>query len=292
MSKHLKLSLQRIRRAPYQTGVALSVMVTSLFLACVFSLVAVGSQVILRYFESRPQVSAYFKTDYVPTEGEITSLTGELNSTGKVSSVKYVSKENALEIYKNLNQGDPLLLEAVTAQMLPASVEVSAIDPRDLKLLADILAKHPNIDEVSFAEDIIDALNIWTRSVRIIGLVLVGSLLLNSFLVVLLIVGIKVASRRDEIGTMDLLGASKNFITTPFVIEGIIYGSVGGLIAWLFSYILLLYATPFLVTFLSGLPVLPVPFPFMLLLLGGVEILGSLVGGLGGFLACRRFFKS
>jgi len=292
MLKYLRIAWQRIRRAPYQTAAALSVMTLTLFLGSVFFLLAAGSDMVLRYFESRPQINAYFKTDYLPDQTAVDQLTRKLESTQKTAAVRFISKEDALKIYQEANKSDPLLLEAVTAGMLPASFEVSAKDPRDLKVLAEILKQEPNIEEVSYAEDIISTLTVWINSIRIIGASLILAHVFITFIVIILIIGMKVSVRREEIHTIRLLGAGGSYISVPFIFEGMLYGIGGAVISWVVIYTLLLYSTPFLVRFLSGIPVLPVPILFMAALLGGELLLGVLVGGLGGWLACRRFLKA
>jgi cell division transport system permease protein len=291
MSSHYSIAAQRIRRSPYQAIAAISIMTMTLFLASAFFLVAAGSQAVLRFFETRPQVNAFFKQDITPTSLEIDSIKSKMHDTGLVESVKYVSKEDALVIYQNLNQSDPLLLEAVTASMLPASIEVSTKDPRDLKSISEILKKERGIEDVRFAEDVVKQLSTWTKSVRIVGVSLVGAHVFITFIIILLIIGIKVASRREEISILQLVGATRGYVSAPFIIEGILYGIIGGLLAWGIAYLVLLYSMPFLVSFLNGIPILPPPVMFMLQVLLGELALGAVIGGFGGALAVRRFLK-
>lgn len=291
MTSHFSLAWQRIRRSPYQALAAVSIMTMTLFLGSIFFLVAAGSQAILTYFETRPQVNAFFKSDLVPTLQAVDLIKANMQSTGLIAEVKYISKEDALKLYKDLNKSDPLLLEAVTANMLPASIEVSAKNPADLKPIADLLKTQPDIEDVRFAEDIVSQLAVWTKSMRLIGFSLVGSHLLITFSIILLIIGIKVANRRDEIALLELLGATRGYISAPFIWEGIIYGTAGAFIAWGVSYLILLYSTPFLAGFLAGIPILPAPLWFMFSLLGGELLLGAVIGAVGGFLAVRRFLK-
>lgn len=292
MSSHLSRAASRIRRSPYQTIAAVSIMTMTLFLACAFFLIAAGSQAVLRYFETRPQVNAFFATDYNPGPGQVEDIKSKLEKTGKADSVKYVSKEDALTIYKELNRNDPLLLEAVTAQMLPASVEVTAKNPADLKPLADELKSVEGIKDVRFAEDIVGKLAKWTSSVRIVGTSLVGAHVFITFTIIMLIIGIKVANRRDEIAILQLVGATPGYIAAPFIWEGLLYGLIGAVMAWGTAYLVLLYSTGFLVGFLAGIPILPIPVLFMFEVLAGTIALGALVGGLGGLLAVRRYLKA
>lgn len=292
MNNHFKLSQNRIRRSPYQAMAAILILTMTLFLAAVFFLIAAGSQSVLRYFETRPQVNAFYKQDVIPSAQDVELIKTKLMATDKIADFTYVSKEDALGIYKQLNKNDPLLLEAVTSGMLPASIEVSAKDPANLKEIAEIMSREKGIEDVRFAEDIVSSLAVWTKSVRLIGASLVGAHILISFVIILLIIGIKVSARREEIYLHQLLGATGGFIMAPFVWEGVSYGLISGFIAWGVSYLVLLYSTPFLVTFLSGLPVLPVPVWFMLLVLVGTESLGMIIGALGAMLATWRYLRS
>lgn len=292
MAKHLKTAISRIRRSPYQTLAAVSIMTMTLFLGCVIFLISAGSQAVLNYFETRPQINAFFKPEYVPPQTEVDRISSTLKATGKVKSVKFVSKDDALNVYRELNKSDPLLLEAVTASMLPASLEVSALSPNDLPQLATQLKTEAQIDDVRYAQDIIGTLTRWTNSVRIIGIALVSVNALVTFIIILLIIGVKVANRREEIVILQLVGATRGYISAPFIYEGVIYGLIGALIAWGATYLILLYSMPFLVTFLSGIPILPPPILFMLEVLGGEMLLGAFVGGFGGIIATQRYLKT
>jgi len=278
-----------MRRSPYQALAATLIMFLTFFLATVFVLTAGGFQVVLRYFETRPQVTAFLKDE--TTLEQVDTIKARLAQTGKVKEVKYISKEEALVIYREQNKNDPLLLEMVTANILPASLEVATKDIAFLPEVAQILKSEPGVEEVVFQEDVVRALHNWTSTLRKIGIGLIGALGLVSLLIILVIIGMKITLRKEEIEILQLIGASPWYIRAPFVFEGMFYGIVGAITAWGISYLLLLYATPFIVKFLSGIPILPVPILFMLSLLG-IEILsGIVIGSLGSLLAVRRYLK-
>jgi len=267
-------------------------MTVTMFLACAFFVVAVGSQAILKYFESRPQLNIFFKSDYVPTQSQIDLIQAKLLGTGFVEEVKYVSKEEALNIYKELNKRDPLLLEAVTSGMLPASIEVSAKDPKNLKELSELVKEETGLDEVRYEEDVVSELTRWTNSVRIVGGTFVVIQGLIAFTVIFIIIGIKVANRKEEINVLQLMGAKNNYIASPFVWEGLWYGVIGAILAWGIVYLIILYSMGFLISFLGNIPILPPPVLFMLEVLAGSVALGGLIGGLSGLMAVSRFLKS
>lgn len=280
---------RNIRRTPYQALAASMVMFLTFLTLLLFLLLALGSQEILKFYESKPQVIAFFKDNTV--EEDIKAIEGALQQSGRVSSLKYVSKQEALEIYQERNKGNPALLELVTANILPASLEISTFAPQDLSLVAEIIKKEPVIEDVVYPEDVIQALTRGTGVVRGVGLIAVTFLIAFAFLVVLMIIGFKIRLKRGEIEIMKLLGASTWFIRAPFIIEGITYGVAGAILAWIISYILLWYFTPFIQGFLGDIHLLPVsPLVMLSLLLVTISI-ATIIGGLGSFGAVRRYLR-
>jgi len=75
------------------------------------------------------------------------------------------------------------------------------------------------------------------------------------------------------------------------LVAGIAYGLIGSFLAWGMSYLILLYSTPFLANWLQDIPLLPVPFWFMMALLGAELLFGAVIGAVGGLIATRRFLK-
>jgi cell division transport system permease protein len=287
--KHIRTAWQHIRRSPYQALAAIAVMTLTFFVAAVFIFIASGSEAILHWFETRPQVTGFFKDEVTMTQ--VDSLKERLNQTGKIADIKYVSKEEALAIYQEQNKDDPLLLEMVTANILPASLEVSTTDLPALGEVAQIMKDSSDIDEVIFHEDIVSSLSNWTAAIRKIGLGLIMALSFFSLTIILVIIGMKIALRRKAIEILRLIGASSWYIRLPFLLEGVFYGVVGALLAWLIAVILLLYSTPFLVSFLAGIPLLPVPPVFLALVLAILMTGGLVIGFLGSLIALRRYLR-
>lgn len=289
MKRILKTTARHVRRTPYQAMAAILVLTIAFFLTSVFTLVVAGSEQVIRYFESRPQVTAFFNDS--ATDDAQNQLRMAIAGISGVTSVRYVSKEEALKMYQEQNKNDPLLLEMVTADILPASIEVRAATPDVLSQIAEMVKKHDAIEEVVYQKNIIDNLVAWTRMLRISGFGLVSFFLASSMFMVMVIVSMKIASHKTEMEIMRLLGATQWHILAPFLLEGMLYGMIGSMFGWVFSFIALLYATPLILQFLGTIPLLPVPGWFMLLVLAG-EMTGGIVLGLFSSLAAaRRFLK-
>src|SRR3989344_706184 len=171
-----------------------------------FSILALGSHQIWRFYESKPQAIAFFKGG--TTETDIQAIQNALSQTGKITQFKYVAKEEALEIYRERNKSNPTLLELVTANILPASLEISTQTPDDLKPIAEIVKREPVVEEVVFPEDVVQTLTSFTKVIRVTGGTIVGFLMVFATLVILMIIGFKIRLKRNEIEIMRLLGAS------------------------------------------------------------------------------------
>ena len=287
---HVQTVAKYIRRSPYQSVAAILIMSLTFLTIAVFSIITIVSIRVINYFESRPQLSVFFKQEV--SQEEVEALKKELTNTGKVKSLKYVSQDEALSIYKQQNKEDPLLLDLVTSDILPASLDVQATEAIDLSSLAQIAKNSKSVDEVVFQKDIVDTLVRFTNGVRQIGLVIIGVLLVVCVFVILTIIGIKITVRKDEIEIMKLIGASNWFIRTPFLLEGIFYGAIGALIGWAISYgVLFFYATPKIESFFGSVPVLPIEPLLMVQVLGILFMSAIVLGAFSSFLAVLRYLK-
>ena len=198
----LKTALNNIRRTPYQAFV--TIMVTSLifFIISVLSLVSVGAHLILADFETRPQIIAYLKDSH--SQESVNQLLNQLSTTPEVKTASYVSKEEALKIYKEGVGNDPLLLGTVTdwgivtAEILPASVEVTARSSKSYDKIVSILKSSDLVNatakgekEIDFPQDIVSELNSWTNAIRMSGIVLIFALSITLILTVMTTISMK-----------------------------------------------------------------------------------------------------
>jgi cell division transport system permease protein len=287
---HLKTVGKYIRRSPYQSLAAVLIMTLTMFMISVFSLLTLLSIRLIDYFESSPQLMVFFNLD--TKEEDIMSLKAQYEATGKVATVNYIDQKEAVKLYfENTQNDDPILRELVTSEILPASLEIKAVDPKDLAELASISRDLPIIDEVKFEKEIVEDLISWMNAFRIVGIAVIAILVLTAVLVILSIVAFKILVRRDEIDIMKLLGATNWFVRIPFIYEGMFYGFVGAILGWFMSLALLFYATPFLQASLKNAPVLP--FPTMLLAEALViqVAIAVILGAFASFLAVLRYLK-
>ncbi len=287
--KTFKTTWHNIRRSPYQAIAAVFVMTLTFLFISFFTFLLYGSSQAISYFESRPQVTAFFKNEV--QKEDIDSLRGQLMKSDKISNIKSVSKEEALKIYREQNKDDPLLLELVTADILPASLEISTVKIEDLSEINNTLKASPLVSEVVFQKDVVSVLTSWTDALRRIGIGLIIILSIVSVFIMAIIIGVKISQKRKDIEIMRLIGAGGWYIRWPFVFEGIFYGAVGALVGWAIASGVLLYATPFLSSFLKGIPIFPLPLTFYASLLGVELAIAVILGVVSSFVAVFRYLK-
>ena len=289
---------KHIRRSPYHSTAAVLTMFLTMLLAGLFFLTTVGSSLILGYFESKPQITVFFSDG--ATTAQADALQKTLEDTGKVSSVKYVSKDEALVIYQEQNKNDPLLLEMVTADILPASLEISAADPNFLHELEPVIKQAQGVEEVVFQKDVVDALLSWTRAIRWVGGALVGLFALDSLLIIMTVIGMKIALKKEEIEILTLVGATPWYVRAPFFLEGGAYGAIGAAVSWVIIMGLMIWLQPVIMGFLGTVPFIGALFTSLLsqtFLLFGLSfflfmvLAGFTLGGIGSLIALRRYLK-
>ena len=109
---HFKTAWDYIRRSPFQAIAASFVLTLTFFVATIVSILVYSSSKLITYFETRPQVIAFLKTD--ASDSDIAALQTKLARDTHIKDMKYVSKEDALGIYKNATSDNPLLGQLVS----------------------------------------------------------------------------------------------------------------------------------------------------------------------------------
>lgn len=290
LPKSFKTAIEYIRRNRWLTLTSLLVMTLTFFLTSVFVVAAFGSNRILKELEARPQITAYFKDD--ATEAEILAVKEKLEATGLASSVAYVSKEEALNIFMGLSQDNPALLEGISSNVLPASLEVKAKNLSDLPKLAELLEQEPLLEDLQFYRDVVEKFRRLTEMVRLVGFGLVGTLSLISILIVLVTIGMTITTRGEEIEIMRLVGASDWQIRGPFLLQGALLGLVSVLISVTLLFLIFPLLVPHISGALAGISLPPLTLVFLLGLFLGEAVFGALIGSFGSWVAVRKYLRT
>jgi len=296
---HFRTALDYTKRSPFQALAAIFVLALTFFVGTLLAVLVYSSGKALSHFETRPQIIAFLNDDV--TAEEISSFQNTLNKDSRVKEVAYVSKEEALEIYKKATADNPLLSELVSPSIFPESLEFSLTDLNYAEDVIDEVKKVSIVDQVGFTAslggestlgDVVTRLRTITWYVRIGGAVFVGLLVGTSLLVLLVIISMRITTRRGEMEILSLIGATKKFIRSPIILEALIYAFTGVFIGWIFALILVLYATPNIVSYFGEIPVLPRDTVQLFILMGIILateiVVGASLALFGSSLAISR----
>lgn len=299
MKIHLKTALDYIKRSPFQALAAVFVLTLTFFVGTHLAALVYSSGNILRYFETRPQIIAFLKDEITPEQ--VSALQNKLTADERVKDIRYVSKEEALEIYKQATSDNPLLSELVSPAIFPASLEFSVRDLGFAQEIIEEVKKEGIVDQVGFTaslggektlQDVVGRLKTISWYIKVGGAFFVAILAGTSLLVLLVITGMRITTRKGEIEILDLIGATPGFIRSPIILEALIYSAVGTFVGWLFAFLFWLYATPSIVAYFGDIPALPKEtlnfVLFFLIILVGELIVGAGLAFAGSFLAVSR----
>jgi cell division transport system permease protein len=181
------------------------------------------------------QLFAYLNNGLGATEAE--SLTSRVAGYREVERARFVSRGEAWESFKKSLGSQSAILDGVSADALPASLEISlkptARDPRSAADVARRLREEKGVMQVDYPEEWTEKLNLLLLTIESAKWILGGLLLVAALLIVVNSAKLAVAARREEIEIMLLVGAPPASVRLPFVIEGIAQGLAGAALSLL-----------------------------------------------------------
>jgi cell division transport system permease protein len=218
------------------------------------------------------------------------------NEVPHVAGVEYISKEQAFRAERNRN---PEAYDLLGANPLPPTFRITPDDPDNIGQVRSALAPvgpsgkrtviDPAIDEVTNREEDTNTILSVTRVVKITTALLAGLLVIASVLLIANTIRLSLYARRREVEVMKLVGATDWFIRWPFVIEGVLVGALGALVAVLLLGVLKVAVVDPLA---SEFTLIAAPdtmnFPLLVAVLLGAAVAVSAVGS---GISLRRFLR-
>jgi cell division transport system permease protein len=245
-------------------------------------------------------VTVYLKPDV--TETELDKFIASLKLSTNVISIEHVTKEQALASYEAKNKDNQQLLQALAqaGNVLPASLNIKARDPKKLADIATVINQPENkalLDPTApqtysgGRKATIDRIVSFSNFFKTGGLLLSILFVIISTLIIFNTIRMAIFTRRDEIEIMKLVGATKWFIRGPFIIEAILYGLIAAIIALLLSYSLLLGAGPKLSSYINVDSTIHLFRTYPAVIVLCEMLIGIAIGMLSSLLAMSRYLK-
>jgi len=281
-------ALRSLRRNYFMTIAALVTVFLSMAVLGAVMVFVYNIEAVLKDVEQKVEISVFLK-DSVTAE-QIETLQGEIVGWEEVKQSQFVSKDEALQRLKeDMGEGADVV-EDLGRNPLPASFEISLNDPEEVGKVAQRLEGREYIDEVSYGQEIAERIFQVTsviRNILVVFLVMLGGV---SILLISNPIRLSISARRKEVEIMKLVGATNWFIRWPFVIEGIVVGTVGAAAALAVVQL----GTDFVVERIrENLIFLSVPFDAISFVQLAIVLLGvgALIGAAGSGLGLRRFLN-
>jgi len=251
----------------------------------------------IQSLQDKIDISVYFKSNV--SEDSILSVRSSLEKLAEIKSVEYISQDRALEEFKVKHKDEPVISQALaefSTNPLLASLNIKAKDPRQYAGIADYLNNSTLqnvVEKISYAQNqiVIDRLVAIVDTVQKFGIALNIFLALVATLVTFTTIRLAIYSNSDQISVMRLVGASNWFIRGPYIIEGILYGIIGGILSFIIWIPLIKFIHPYIINFVSEANLSVYLQSNFIFFLGYQLILGIFLGVISSLIAIRRYLR-
>ncbi len=266
----------------------LTVMAT-LFVLGAFVMILLNVKVGITDVESQVEANV-FLNDNIKIEDQ-KNILSKLNSIPEVINISFQTKQQALNNWKKQlgSKNKELLSGMQQNNPLPNSYIVKVKSPENITKVENSLKGVSGIYEISDGRDIVNKISAVTKTVKWVGGVLFVILIGVSLFLISNTIKLTVYARRREIGIMKYIGATDWFIRWPFIIEGMVIGFFGAVVADIVIYNLYVFAFNRASTFVSTMMNLVSPMYFVTNLSWAFILGGIFIGALGSILSIRKF---
>ena len=292
----LREALRALKRNAVPSFAALATVLVTVLLLGVFIPMVQATTGAANEVRSKIIINVFMKTNAVQADIDRVQKLIE-NEVPHVGKVEFVSKKQALARQREAGRGDSY--DLLGSNPLPDTFRITPDDPENIGQIRDALAPaSPSggrsvadqaIDEVRDRKEDTATLLSVTRVVKVTTALLAGLLIIASMLLIANTIRLSLYARRREVEVMKLVGATDWFIRWPFVLEGVIVGALGGLLAvMLLGVVKIAVVDPLAADF--ALIAAPETMNFPLLI--GLLLLASIaVSALGSGISLRRFLR-
>lgn len=253
-----------------------------------FLLMAVNVNHFIRNLESNVEISVFLGDG-----ANVESIRSNLDTLDGVEKYMFISKEQGLEQFSQ-TLGDNSLLSGLEGENnpLPDMFRVQVTQAELVPQMASEIQTFAGVEVVDYGEELVGRLIQVTRWLNTLFLVLGTLIALGAVFLIVTIVRLSVLARQEEVGVMKYLGASNWFIRFPFLLEGMVMGWTGTLVAVLamgLAYYRLASSLQqeALTFFLQPVTDIARIFPIF----AGLLVLGTLMGGFGSFISVRKYLR-
>ena len=278
-----------LRRNNWMTFASIGTVAVSLFVLGVFLLLVLNMNRMASALESQVQISVYLEDGLSADDRQ--DIASDIEALQGIESIRYISKDEAKARLEDRLGDQKYLLDALgDKNPLPDSFEVVVKSPDLVETAAKAIDRMDGVQEAKYGQDVIEHLFAITRLIRIFGLVLMVLLAGATLFIISNTIRLTVFARRKEIAIMKYVGATDWFIRWPFLLEGMVLGFVGGVIAAVALRSFYAAMAAKITDTLTFFPLMP-QYPSMNYITVALLLAGMAIGALGSALSLKRFLK-
>jgi len=260
----------------------------------IFNVISKGA---VESLQDKIDISVYFKSNVA--EDTILNIKRSLEGLIEVKDVQYVSRDEALLKFKERHNDDQVIsqtLDQLDENPLLASLNIKANDPRYYDTISEYLEKpvfENLIEKATYAQNhlVIDRLVSLLDTIKNGGAILTFFLSFLALMITFNTIRLAIFSNREQIGIMRLVGASNNFIRGPYVIEGLLYGIISGVLSFLIFIPIINFVSPYVSNFIPEVNIGDYFSGHVIGLLFYQLLFGIGLGILSGIVAIRKYLR-
>lgn len=257
----------------------------------IFILLTMNLNQNIKVFEGQPGLKVY--CEYNLDDTQVQKIEDQIKKNNLISKCTTVSRAQALEDYKKKLGKDADVLDGYDESLLSVSFNITLKDLRDSQLVTKEISLLKGVRKIDCPQQIIDFISNSAYWVRIVCAVLLVVLLIIATFIISNTIKLTVFARRKEINIMKYIGATDWFIRWPFVVEGVIIGFVGAVLAfmpigWGYSALVdMLNSSKNSINFIKFVNFNSVWFELVVIF----TVTGSVIGALGSMMSIRKHLK-
>ena len=278
-----------MKRNGLMTLASISTVALSLFMLGVFLCGVINLNNMASSLENQVQLSIYLKDGL--TTDQIMAVGKQIKAIPNLKHLEFVNKEQAMKEFKaRLGDQQQLVNALGDVNPLPNSYVLTFDNPSDVKATAKLAITFQGVESTHYGQDIVEELFRITQVIRIGGIVLIAFLAAATLFIISNTIRLTVFARRKEIAIMKYVGATNGFIRWPFLIEGMLLGLVGAIIAVLCVGEFYHFITMEVSESLAFFPLVPM-FPFFYDVAIYILVGGIIVGAIGSTISLKQYMK-
>lgn len=286
-------TVKSIERNNLMSAASILSVIAALIILGIFLILTINVQEVTKDVESRLELKVFLQSDYTDTQKA--TIEQALEKSDMIENVTFESKQEALDKFSASLQSYSSLLSGYNSENnpMPASFIIRVKDPNDLEAVQTLAMNYKDngVEYVRYGEEYVQALVSFNNFTNTLSLVVLVVLSVISIFIIYNTIKLTVFARRREIGIMKYVGATNNYIRSPFILEGTLLGLIGAIVAFLIIRISYYYILGLLggSSFLPAGTTLASPEAVLGKLIFFFLIYGGFIGAVGSIFAIRKF---